>query len=1322
MNSPFALSFKSIVVASLLVLGGNLQAAPSASLPSAEDCVRLKAQHVNKQANPLAAWLNAACEGKSVEDVPRVASREPKGIDASKAFGGSNLNLVTTEETFPAITQAGSTVWGNDDDGALTEVESVVVSVYNDTSGAPDSFSGISVSTNGGLTFDRLDAPNPFDTLFTTDIGSPSVAYDENAGRWLALTLTEDCGTQGIGVMTSTDPADPADPASWALGSCPHMGAADDRPILWVDNNNTSMFYGRRYIAFNDFDADGSLKVLWSDDAMMMTWNEVTVVTGAADPMTGALTFIRNVNIAGDIDGMNGRVYLFGMDEQGGAGNSRINWVYNSTDGGATWTAVQNGGQYPPAGTGLCSGSNYFYMVTPNWRHMGWGQGAVGPGGIVHYVYSGFGQTRDIGDIYYTRSADNGATWSAAIHLNTDRDNKNNVVQWQPSVSVTAQGLVLVAWYDRRNTTDGFNYEYYGRLSLDNGVTWQPDQPISDTIIEQPTQFDPLRPMAANAPETPNLSFCFAGDSNLHGNLNNDALVTWTDGRNTLPDADMVEQNQMDVYFDRVPLCPAIGVMADTLPNGELTVAYAQTLAGTGGTGPYTFALSGLLPDGLLFQENNNGEIAGIPISTGISYFTVIATDSFGCSGSEDFGLIIDPDPADMCPLITVAPALLMDGAQGAPESQFITASGDSMTYTFAVTEGALPIGVSLDPDTGELAGIPQESSNFSFEITATDTTSQCTGTQAYTTNVACPMITLSPPKQLPDAHQGFYYVTNVTANGGTKPYKYFPQSSVNSAPTGISYAEGGTIFGVNEQGNSKNFVIVARDVNGCEGENDFRLDSKACPDGAIFCDNRMDFDGDPLAIPDPIPPSFTFTDVCGGSLSSWHQTQGCPSSGDTGHTGDRHARWGIAPVPNPDPLLPDIDDCTTYATDAAQGVMTSLEFDASNCNSGEVALNFNYLISFEDDATTDRARVEVTADGMTEVVADNGPGVAVCGGLDSPGLNNLKLWSGWQHFTGVYEATSTFQVDFVGETEDGMGNTGEGFYIDDFKVQCQCPADFIMMPDVLPNAGLNEAYAESITTEGGQPLVTFGGPPGDNPPAGLTLDPDSGALFGVPTTAGVFPFTVEATDDNGCMISRIYNLVVGPPGCPAITFNPITLEDGIEGTFYAGLPEATGGTGPYSYVVSAGEIPPGLSLNTSLGVISGTPTVPGVYPFTISATDTLICDGSQEYNINISAIGCPTITFDPTVLPNPDTRFPYSETVGASGGAGPYVYSVASGSLPLGLSVDPDTGEIFGDPSSGGTHWRLASIPCPTARPFPPLVASHRLFCRYPPAPSPTA
>ncbi len=168
---------------------------------SPSECTRLMTLHIDKQANPNAARLAAACSGHLGWSAPPEFPFEGSAPGATaKLLGGSDLNLVTGDETFPAVTQAGSMVWGNGSD---------IVAVYNDTRDAPAGYSGMSVSTDGGINFDRLE-PNPFGTVFGGDVGSPAVAYDDSTSSWLAITLDVTCGGQGIGLMSSVDPSDRA--------------------------------------------------------------------------------------------------------------------------------------------------------------------------------------------------------------------------------------------------------------------------------------------------------------------------------------------------------------------------------------------------------------------------------------------------------------------------------------------------------------------------------------------------------------------------------------------------------------------------------------------------------------------------------------------------------------------------------------------------------------------------------------------------------------------------------------------------------------------------------------------------------------------------------------------------------------------------------------------------------------------------------------------------------------------------------------------------------------------------------------------------------
>jgi hypothetical protein len=154
---------------------------------------------------------------------------------------------------------------------------------------------------------------------------------------------------------------------------------------------------------------------------------------------------------------------------------------------------------------------------------------------------------------------------------------------------------------------------------------------------------------------------------------------------------------------------------------------------------------------------------------------------------------------------------------------------------------------------------------------------------------------------------------------------------------------------------------------------------------------------------------------------------------------------------------------------------------------------------------------------------------------------------------------------------------------------------------------------------------------------------------------------------------------------CPIITVNPATLPNGSVGTPYSQFVSASGGTAPYTFTVSSGALPGGLALNSATGLIDGTPDTAGTFNFSITATDANGCPGSRLYVVTIAAAGCPAITISPSTLPPGRVGVLYSQSVTASGGTAPYTYTVASGVLPDGLTLNPATGLISGVPTQTG-------------------------------------
>ena len=91
---------------------------------------------------------------------------------------------------------------------------------------------------------------------------------------------------------------------------------------------------------------------------------------------------------------------------------------------------------------------------------------------------------------------------------------------------------------------------------------------------------------------------------------------------------------------------------------------------------------------------------------------------------------------------------------------------------------------------------------------------------------------------------------------------------------------------------------------------------------------------------------------------------------------------------------------------------------------------------------------------------------------------------------------------------------------------------------------------------------------------------------------------------------------------CPTLNLSPTSLPNSTVGANYNQMLTATGGTAPYSFSVTAGILPNGLSLNANTGMITGTPTIQNIFNFTVAATDANQCSSTRVYTVVISGTG----------------------------------------------------------------------------------------------------
>jgi hypothetical protein len=181
----------------------------------------------------------------------------------------------------------------------------------------------------------------------------------------------------------------------------------------------------------------------------------------------------------------------------------------------------------------------------------------------------------------------------------------------------------------------------------------------------------------------------------------------------------------------------------------------------------------------------------------------------------------------------------------------------------------------------------------------------------------------------------------------------------------------------------------------------------------------------------------------------------------------------------------------------------------------------------------------------------------------------------------------------------------------------------------VLPAATAGQPYEAFLLTSNGA-VDTFTITKGSVPP-GLFMPATYGAagtiVGGTPTTAGTFTFSVHVAKFGTSTPSTngTYSITVGAAPPLAITFPSTCCNAGTVGSSYFQNLFSSGGTGPFTWTVAAGQLPPGV-VQTSPSApqvignhLAGTPTAAGTFSFTIKVTDSAGDQATEPGSITIS-------------------------------------------------------------------------------------------------------
>ena len=390
---------------------------------------------------------------------------------------------------------------------AENPVTGTLCSAFNDLCEAvcPDGGGGVtgfSRSTDGGATWDDRGA------VGATSSGDPSVVWRRSDENFYLATLRSG---SGLAIWRSTD-----DCLTFSKHALPVIAGAD-KEFLAVDNDPTSPHFGNLYMVWTS----GGIAASRSTNGGSSWSIPTTIGTGVTQGAWPAVA-------------PNGDVFVSWVQ----IGGTTVTLpVARSTDGGVTYSPVTSlitDATLPrdAAASATCMrdalNGNIRYLPSP--------QLVVSADGTLHAVYSYDPDGLDVGDVvdvFYRRSTDSGITWSAEFRLNDDATASD---QYFPTIA--ANGSTLQAtWYDRRLDPANLLQDTFRRVSTDAGLTWGPNERVSD--VSTPILFDADTLM------------CYHGDYD-QGLVTADGvtIAQWSDDRNAGEVADVFVATGGNIFTD----------------------------------------------------------------------------------------------------------------------------------------------------------------------------------------------------------------------------------------------------------------------------------------------------------------------------------------------------------------------------------------------------------------------------------------------------------------------------------------------------------------------------------------------------------------------------------------------------------------------------------------------------------------------------------------------------------------------------------------------------------------------------------------------------
>jgi hypothetical protein len=652
----------------------------------------------------------------------------------------------------------------------------------------------------------------------------------------------------------------------------------------------------------------------------------------------------------------------------------------------------------------------------------------------------------------------------------------------------------------------------------------------------------------------------------------------------------------------------ALSISPSTLPAGMVGQAYSQTMSATGGATPYTWSATGL-PSPLTIGSSS-GAIGGTPTAAFSGTVTIKVTDNNGATATITPALTIYA-------ALSISPSTLPGGTVNQVYSQTMSAAGGASPYTWSAT--GLPSPLTIGSSSGVISGTPTAASSGTVTIKVTDNNGfSATITPTLTINGA---ISISPAT-LPAGMVGHAYSQTMTATGGATPYTW----SATGLPSPLTIgSSSGIISGTPAAAFSGAVTIKITDNNGAT--------ATIAPTLTIYAALS-------------ISPSTLPAGMVGQAYSQTMTATG----GASPYT------WSTTGLPSPLTIGSSSGVISGTPTAAFSGTVTIKVTD----NNGFTAtitptLTINAALSISPTTLATGLVNQAYSQTMT-ATGGASPYTWSATGLPSP----LTIGSSSGIISGT--PTAAFSGTVTIKVTDNNGFTAT------ITPTLTINAALSISPTTLPAGMVSHAYSQTMTASGGASPYTWSA---IGLPSPLTIGSSSGVISGTPTAASSGTVTIKVTDNNGATATITPTLTI----YAALGISPTTLPAGMAGQAYSQTMSATGGASPYTW--SATSLPSPLTIGSSSGVISGTPTAASSGTVTIKVTDNNGFTATITPTLTIST----ALSISPSTLPAGTANQAYSQAMSASGGTSPYTWSATG--LPSPLTIGSSSGVISGTPTA---------------------------------------